>query len=92
MSVAPSEQFTPTASGFACATDHQKASMVWPESVRPDLSTIVTEITSGTRARPASENTSSIATSAAFAFKVSKMVSRRSRSTPPSSRPSTCSR
>jgi len=37
-------------------------------------------------------SSTSIAQSAAFAFRVSKMVSTRSRSAPPSRRPSTCSK
>ena len=48
ISAAPSAQLIPMANGFACATEFQKASTVWPESVRPLRSTIVTEIQSGT--------------------------------------------
>ena len=33
----------PTASGRACCTEVQNASMVWPLSVRPDLSVMVTD-------------------------------------------------
>jgi hypothetical protein len=80
----------PTANGLACAIEVWKASMVWPESVRPLRSVIVTEIITGSRT-PRSSNTSSIATSAALALRVSKMVSTSSRSTPPSMRPRTCS-
>ena len=43
----PSEQLRPTESGFAWATETQKASIVWPESVRPLLSVMVTEICGG---------------------------------------------
>ena len=86
ISFAPSEQLTPTISGFASATEFQKASTVWPESVRPERSTIVTEIQSGS-----SGATSFAAAIAAFAFNVSKIVSIRSRSTPPSFRPRICS-
>ena len=37
----------PTASGRACATDVQNASTVWPDSVRPLLSVMVTDTMSG---------------------------------------------
>ena len=37
----------PTVSGRAWATDVQKASMVWPDSVRPDASVMVAEIMMG---------------------------------------------
>ena len=70
---------TPTISGSACSTEAQNASIVWPESVRPERSTIVAEIQSGT-----SGAVSRAATIAAFAFSVSKIVSSSSRSTPPS--------
>ena len=86
ISFAPSEQLTPTISGFASAIEFQNASTVWPESVRPERSTIVTEIQSGS-----SGATSLAAAIAAFAFSVSKIVSIRSRSTPPSCRPRICS-
>ena len=81
ISVAPSEQFTPTTSGSACSTESQKASTVWPERLRPLLSTAVKESQSGK-----SGATSCAATIAAFALSVSKTVSIRSRSTPPSRR------
>ncbi len=35
--------------GGACATEFQKASVVWPESVRPLASVMVPEIMTGTR-------------------------------------------
>jgi hypothetical protein len=47
---------------------------------------IVTEIMSGSRT-PRASNTFSIATIAAFALSVSKIVSSRRRSTPPSTQP-----
>ena len=68
----------PTESGRACAIEVQKASIVWPESVRPLRSVMVTEIISGSR-WPRSSNTSSIAKIAALAFSVSKIVSTSSR-------------
>ena len=48
--------------------------MVWPDSVRPLRSVIVTEISTGI-STPFSSNTSRMATSAALAFSVSTMVS-----------------
>ena len=86
ISFAPSEQLTPTMSGSACSIAFQNASTVWPESVRPERSTIVTEIHSGS-----SGATSRAAAIAAFAFSVSKIVSISSRSTPPSRSAATCS-
>jgi hypothetical protein len=80
----------PTESGRACAIEIQKASMVWPERVRPLRSTTVTEIITGGRI-PVSSPTSSIAISAALALSVSVIVSTSSRSAPPSIRPRTCS-
>ena len=68
----------------------QNASIVCPESVRPLLSVIVTEIMMGRRA-PRLSNTSSHATMAALAFSVSKMVSMSRASHPPSMRPRTWS-
>ena len=80
----------PMVSGFAWAMEYQKASSVCPESVRPLPSVTVTEIMSGMRT-PRAAKTSSMATIAALALSVSKMVSMRSRSTPPSSSASICS-
>ncbi len=76
----------PTISGSACSTEAQNASIVCPLSVRPDRSTIVAEIQSGT-----SGAASRAATIAAFAFSVSKIVSSRKRSTPPSASAVICS-
>jgi len=77
---------TPTISGSACSTDVQTASIVCPESVRPERSTIVAEIQSGVEGAVARA-----AAIAAFAFRVSKIVSSSSRSTPPSTSPAICS-
>ena len=63
----------PTLSGFACATEIQKASSVCALSVRPE-SKMVTEIWTGMR-RPICSKASSMAKSAALALSVSKMVS-----------------
>ncbi|GBC87081.1 hypothetical protein HRbin12_01082 [bacterium HR12] len=86
ISAAPRAQFTPTLRGSACATEIQKASTVWPDKVRPLRSVMVTESMIGS-----SGATSLAATIAALALSVSKIVSMRRRSTPPSRSPSICS-
>ena len=86
ISVAPSEQLTPTMNGSACSTDSQNASTVWPERFLPERSMAVNEIQRGS-----SGATSLAATSAALAFSVSKTVSTMSRSTPPSRSATICS-
>jgi hypothetical protein len=63
----------------AWRTEFQKASVVWPDSVRPEASVIVPEIMTGTSS-PSSSSTLRTAYSAAFAFSVSKIVSTSSRS------------
>ena len=78
-------------SGFAWRTLCQNASTVWPERVRPEASTIVPLMISGTRS-PSSSNSDSTAKIAAFAFNVSKIVSTSRRSAPPSTRPAAASR
>src|SRR6266540_3014007 len=83
ISAAPSAQFSPTASGRVWRTEFQNASVVWPESVRPDASVIVPDTMIGQRRCDRSKNASSAA-SAALAFSVSNTVSTRKRSTPPS--------
>ena len=87
---APSAQFRPMVNGRACRTECQKAVGVCPDSVRPDRSVIVPEIIIGSRT-PFSAKTSSQAKIAALAFSVSKIVSIRIRSAPPSTRPRSCS-
>ena len=47
MSSAPSAQLRPTLNGRACAIEIQKASTVWPDSVRPLRSVIVTDSITG---------------------------------------------
>ena len=89
-SFAPSAQLRPTDSGFACAIEFQNAAGVWPESVRPERSVMVPEIITGSR-MPRSSNSFSIAKIAALALSVSKIVSIRSKSAPPSTRPRACS-
>ena len=76
--------------GRECAMLTQNASLVWPDSVRPLMSTSVPLTMTGMR-KPLSSKKESMANSAALAFSVSKMVSTSSRSTPPAIRPSTCS-
>ena len=68
----------------------QKAPTVCPESVLPLASVIVPDIITGRRS-PTSSNNSSMAKSAAFALRVSKMVSTISASQPPSINPLACS-
>ena len=89
-SSAPSAQFRPTENRSACAVEMAKASGVWPDSVRPLASVMVPESMIGAR-RPTAVNASSHANSAAFALSVSKTVSMRTRSTPPSRSATTCS-
>ncbi len=69
--------------GRAWRIEFQKASTVWPDSVRPEASVIVPETAIG-RSSPSSSSTLRTANSAAFAFSVSNTVSIRIRSTPPS--------
>ncbi len=90
ISVAPSAQFRPNVIGRAWRRLFQKASTVWPDRMRPEASVTVPEIITGSRS-PVSSNSWSIANSAAFAFSVSKMVSTRNTSAPPSSKPLPCS-
>ena len=47
ISLAPSEQLTPTTSGLACSTETQNASAVWPDRLRPLRSIAVNESQSG---------------------------------------------
>ena len=81
----------PTASGDTCRTESQKASVTWPDSVRPDASVIVPETTTGQR-RPCSSKSVSTAKIAALALSVSKIVSMKMRSLPPSTSPRAASR
>ena len=90
IAAAPSAQLSPTVNGRAWRTECQNAVGVWPESVRPERSVIVPEIMIGSRTRLAAK-TSSQAKIAALAFSVSKIVSIRIRSAPPSTSPPTCS-
>ena len=76
--------------GRAWRTECQKAVGVWPERVRPERSVMVPEIIIGRRT-PFSAKTSSPAKIAALAFSVSKIVSIRIRSAPPSTSPRSCS-
>ncbi|CFN70886.1 Uncharacterised protein [Bordetella pertussis] len=90
ISAAPSAQFRPMVTGRAWRTEFQNASTVWPDRMRPDASVTVPEIITGRRT-PRASNASSTAKMAALALSVSKMVSIRTMSMPPSSRPLSCS-
>src|SRR5438093_202948 len=85
MSAPPREQLRPTARGRTCRTEFQNASVVWPDSVRPEASVIVPETMIGKR-RPLRSKYDSSANKAALPFSVSKIVSTRKRSAPPSAR------
>jgi hypothetical protein len=87
----PSAQLSPIDSGRAWRTEFQKASPVWPDSVRPEASVMVPEIITGSRNWWMSKY-SSMANSAALALRVSKIVSTIRMSTPPFTRPSIASR
>ena len=84
ISAAPRAQFSPIEIGFACRTEYQKASVVCPDRVRPERSVIVPDIIIG-RLSPWLSNNSSNAKMQALAFNVSKMVSIKNKSIPPSS-------
>ena len=71
--------------GLACLTECQNAVVVCPDSVLPDASVIVPEIIIGISTLRSSA-TISIANKAAFAFRVSKIVSTIIRSAPPSNK------
>ena len=91
ISAAPRAQFRPMVSGLAWRTEFQNASTVWPDRMRPEASVTVPEIISGRRTLFSSKKVS-MANSAALAFSVSKMVSTRNTSTPPSNSARACSR
>ena len=81
---------SPTASGPTWRTELQKASVTWPDRVRPLASVMVPETMTGQR-RPRSSKTVSTAKIAALALRVSKIVSMNTRSAPPSISPSVAS-
>jgi uncharacterized protein YciW len=89
--LAPSAQLKPKDIGRAWRSEFQKASAVWPESVRPEASVMVPEIIKGQR-RPASSKNFSMANRAALALSVSNTVSTSRMSTPPAARPRAASR
>ncbi len=91
ISAAPSAQLRPTASGRAWRTECQNAPTVCPDRMRPEASVTVPETITGRRS-PLASISSSSAKIAALALSVSNTVSTRNRSTPPSSKPSACSR
>ena len=82
---------SPTIIGSAWRTLCQNASTVWPDRVRPDASTMVPEMMSGSR-WPSSSNRVSTAKMAALALSVSKIVSMSRMSAPPSISPAADSR
>jgi len=90
ISFGPRAQLMPTERRGAWETEIQKAPTVWPERFRPERSVIVTDAITGRRTLRTS-NARSTAARAAFAFRVSKAVSTRRRSAPPSRRPRACS-
>ena len=90
IAAAPSAQLSPIENGRAWRSECQKAVGVWPDSVRPERSVIVPEIISGRRT-PLAAKVCSQANTAALALSVSKIVSIRMRSAPPSIRPEICS-
>ena len=71
--------------GLACLTECQNAVVVCPDSVLPDASVMVPEIIIGISIWRSSD-TKSIANKAAFALRVSKIVSTIIRSAPPSNK------
>ena len=90
ISFPPKAQLIPTAKGFACLIEFQNASTVWPDNVLPERSVIVPEIIIG-RSIFLSSKKVLIALIAAFALRVSKIVSTKIKSTPPSINPLTAS-
>ena len=80
----PSAQLRPTTAGRAWRMEFQNASVVWPDSVRPDASVMVPETMMRQFDARAHRARSRTANSAAFAFSVSNTVSIRITSTPPS--------
>ena len=83
------EQFKPTENILACCTEARNASNVCPDNVRPPISDTVTDNMIGT-SMPVIFMACSAAKIAALAFRVSKIVSIRMASTPPSSIASIC--
>ena len=81
---APKAQFNPMDIGLACLTECQNA-VACPDSVLPDASVMVLEIIIGMSIWRSSDN-KSIANKAAFALRVSKIVSTIIRSAPPSNK------
>ena len=76
----------PTPARSAWLMEVRNASRVWPDSVRPLRSVMVTEANTGNWALRSSSSFP-MANRQAFRFRVSKVVSGSNRSTPPSTRP-----
>jgi hypothetical protein len=83
-------QLNPIDNGLACRNELKNASGVCPDKVRPERSVMVPDTMTGSRTARSS-NTASTANSAAFALRVSKIVSTSRMSAPPSIRPRICS-
>ena len=88
---APKEQFRPTDITPKGRTDARNASTVCPERSLPEMSVTEAETITGTFL-PAASQAFRAAERAAFALRVSKTVSIRSKSTLPSTRDVICSR
>ena len=92
MSRAPIEQLRPRLTTFSKPSiETRSASSDWPERIRPLRSDTVTETITGI-CRPMLRETSRAAISALFRLSVSKTVSARIRSEPPSTSAAICSR
>ena len=87
--LAPKAQLKPTDKIGIWEIEIKKASAVCPDKVLPEASVMVPLTIMGTSIWRSSF-TSSMANKAAFAFKVSKIVSTNSKSAPPSNKASTC--
>ena len=90
ISLAPRAQLSPTAVISACLIEFQNASTVCPERVLPLASVIVPDTNKG-KSLFFSSNNSLTANIAALQLRVSKTVSIKKRSTPPSNNPFACS-
>ena len=90
MALVPKAQLKPILNSGICEIEFKKASAVCPDNVLPLSSVIVPETIIGKRIFLFSKTTS-MANSAALQLRVSNTVSTNNISTPPSSKPFTCS-
>ena len=88
--IAPKAQLKPILNKGIWEIEFKKASVVCPERVLPLSSVIVPDTIIG-NLFPIFSKTSSIPNNAALQFRVSKTVSTKSKSTPPSINPKACS-